>query len=82
MDATCRRSIRCTGAFQIDDEVACATSQMERSGYLIRENIWLKRKEEGGTWSRQTVTLPILYRLYASSAFDAYVLAVGTTSRR
>ena len=66
------------GAFQFDEGGGFRKlDQKARSGPLVPEDVFLKRKEDNGQWSRRTVKLPILYRLYASSASDAYILAVA-----
>ena len=66
-----------SGAFQIDRGTLRRLDEMNRSGQCVPESVRLKRKEDDGSWSRRVVDLGVLYRLYASSASDAYILAVA-----
>jgi hypothetical protein len=66
------------GVFQIDE-----TSRLRRLSDVTTdigptmECLQLKRREPAGKWSRHQVSLPVEYRLYASSYSEAYVLAIA-----
>jgi Zn-dependent peptidase ImmA (M78 family) len=66
------------GAFQVEEngDRLRKLDAGPRDGHPVLETVSLKQRALRGGWSKRSVTLPVLYRLYASSASEAYMLAV------